>query len=171
MTTYANIKLGEIFALYGNPFTRGTCKKNIKAKIFSKYYKKVNFEEILYDDIQSKGYLEGNSKIDFINKKDDGILSLQHFFNNNNNNRSTSYIKLSHLFPNNSSSKIQLNTDTFSVSSYKKRTQQELIKKTGANVTSEENNTKMSSIFPKKTKINTGHISHISQFIKNINNN
>ena len=67
--------------------------------------------------------------------------------------------------------KLNLNTDAFSMNSHKKRTQQELIKKTGANVTSEENNTKMSSIFPKKTKINTGHISHISQFIKNINNN
>jgi hypothetical protein len=43
MTTYANIKLSEIFALYGNPFTRGNCKKNFRQKIIKKYIKKINF--------------------------------------------------------------------------------------------------------------------------------
>ena len=42
MTTYANIKLNEIFALYGNPFTRGSCKKNFNEKIVKNYYKKVS---------------------------------------------------------------------------------------------------------------------------------
>ena len=170
MTTYANIKLGEIFALYGNPFSRGTCKKNIKAKLLEKYLKKVNFEDTIKDNINNKEFIEDNSKIDFLNKRDDGILSLKNFFNNRSN-RSVSYIKFSHLFPKNSSSKIKLNTDTFSVSSYKKRTQQELVKRTGANFTSEEINTKVSSIFPKKIiKGNISHISHISQFDNNNNN-
>lgn len=45
MTTYANIKLAEIFALYGNPFTRGSCKKNFRQKLRFNYYKRVNFIE------------------------------------------------------------------------------------------------------------------------------
>ena len=47
MSTYANIKLSEIFALYGNPFSRGTCKKNVKEKLIRKYLKRINFEEII----------------------------------------------------------------------------------------------------------------------------
>jgi hypothetical protein len=169
MTTYANIKLGEVFALYGNPFSRGTCKKNIKAKLLRKYLKKINFEDTIKDGINNKEYIEDISKIDFLNKRDDGILSLNHFFNDRNN-RSVSYIKFSHLFPKNSSSKIQLNTDVFSVSSYKKRTQQELVKRTVANFTSEEINTKLSSIFPKKIiQGNVSHISHNSQYDNNDN--
>lgn len=45
MTTYENIKLIEIFSLYGNPFTRGSCKKNIKEKICQKYFKRVDFKK------------------------------------------------------------------------------------------------------------------------------
>ena len=45
MTTYANIKLAEIYALYGNPFTRGNCKKNFKQKLLFNKNKKVDFQE------------------------------------------------------------------------------------------------------------------------------
>lgn len=167
MSTYANIKLSEIFALYGNPFSRGTFKKNIKEKLIRKYLKRINFEEIIKNDLQQKTNVnvEGNSKLLLLNKNDNGLMLLKNTFTLHNKNKS--FIKIEHLFPKNESykysSKMHLNTDTFSVTSHKKRTQQELIKKTIANFTSEENvdNTKISSIFVRKYKEN---ISRISQF-------
>ena len=166
MSTYANIKLSEIFALYGNPFSRGTCKKNVKEKLIRKYLKRINFEEIIKKDIQQKANSEGNSKLLLLNKNENGLMLLKNTFTLHNNNNK-SFIKIEHLFPKNESykysSKMPLNTDAFSVTSHKKRTQQELVKKTLANFTSEENadNTKISSIFIRKYKEN---ISKISQF-------
>ena len=49
MTTYANIKLAEIYALYGNPFTRGNCKKNFKQKLKFSQNNKINFQETVND--------------------------------------------------------------------------------------------------------------------------
>ena len=95
MTTYANIKLSEIFALYGNPFTRGTCKKNIRAKIINKHFKKINFEEIINNDnTESKSIKEGNSKILLLNnKKDNGLMLLKNVFTEQNNiNKTQSFI-------------------------------------------------------------------------------
>ena len=169
MTTYANIKLSEIFALYGNPFTRGTCKKNVNEKIIRKHLKKINFVEIIKNDnIQekTKANIDGNSQLNLLgNKIDNKLLLLKNSFNDKNK----SFIKLDHFFLNNGSfkysSKVRLNTEAFSVSSQKKRTQQELIKKTRANYTSEENfdNTKISSIFVKRFKENLSHISQVQK--------
>ena len=168
MTTYANIKLSEIFALYGNPFTRGTCKKNMKTKILEKHFKKINFEEIVQDNKQTKANTNmdgnGNSKLDLLLKNHNRILSLKNVFTEQNNNNKF-FIKLDHLFPRNGSykysSQIHLNTDAYSASSQKKRTQHELIKKTRANFNSEDymDNTKMSSVFVKKLKENRSSIS------------
>jgi hypothetical protein len=165
MTTYANIKLSEIFALYGNPFTRGNCKKNFRQKIIRKYIKKINFEEIIKNEIQSKIFIEGNSKLDLIYKNENGLMLLKNVFNKNNIiNKSLIRIEnsnsknISYKY----SSKINLNTDSFSVSSHKKRTQQELIRKTRGNYNSEENaeNIKMSSSFiMNKFKENISQIS------------
>ena len=47
MSTYANIKMGEIFVIYGNPFSRKNWKKNIKQVLCIKYYKRVNFTSYL----------------------------------------------------------------------------------------------------------------------------
>ena len=58
MTTYANIKLNEIFALYGNPFTRGSCKKNFFEKIMEKQFKKINFQEEKKNEIKKEINLE-----------------------------------------------------------------------------------------------------------------
>ena len=45
MTTYSNIKMGEIFVFYENPFSRKNCKKNIFQTLIKKYHKKVDFKE------------------------------------------------------------------------------------------------------------------------------
>ena len=92
MTTYANIKLSEIFALYGNPFSRGTCKKNVKEKIIKKHLKKINFEEVIKNDIiKSKSIVEGNSKLNLLTKNDNGLLLLRNTFILQNN-KSKSFI-------------------------------------------------------------------------------
>ena len=105
MSTYANIKLSEIFALYGNPFSRGTCKKNVKEKLIRKYLKRINFEEIIKKDIQQKANNEGNSKLLLLNKNENGLMLLKNTFTLHNNNNNKSFIKIEHLFPKNESYK------------------------------------------------------------------
>ena len=145
----------------------------MKAKLIKKYFKKINFEEVIKNDIiKSKTIVEGNSKLNLLTKNDNGLLLLKNTFILHNN-KSKSFIKIDHFFPkyenpkyenNKYNSKGYINTDTFSVTSQKKRSQQELIRKTRANFTSEENaeNTKLSSIFVKKYKENISHISQIN---------
>ena len=146
MTTYANIKLSEIFALYGNPFTRGSCMKNFKEKIIKKQYNKVNFEKEKEEESIKEVKPEENSQINLLNKNENNLLSL---------NQNKSIIKFGSLSNNKINSQINLNTDAFSVNSQKKRKQIELIKKTIRNFSSEEyaDNTKISSVFQNKKKI------------------
>ena len=155
MTTYANIKLNEIFALYGNPFTRGSCKKNFKEKIIKKQYKKINFEEEKDNEIKKELNFEENSQINLINKNENNLLTLHP-------NKQT--IKFGNLSNYKFNSKLNLNTDALSMNSLKKRKQQDLIKKTLGKFSSEEyaDNTKMSSIFQnhKKFNINSEKINH-----------
>ena len=146
MTTYSNIKLSEIFALYGNPFTRGSCMKNFKEKIIKKQYNKVNFEREKEEESKKELKPEENSQINLLNKNENNLLSL---------NQNKSIIKFGSLSNNKINSQINLNTDAFSVNSQKKRKQIELIKKTIRNFSSEEyaDNTKISSVFQNKKKI------------------
>ena len=74
MTTYANIKLNEIFALYGNPFTRGSFKKNFNEKILKKHYNKVDFEEEKSTEIKKESNLEENSHINLLNNNNENNL-------------------------------------------------------------------------------------------------
>ena len=147
MTTYSNIKLNEIFALYGNPFTRGSCLKNFKEKIIKKQYNKINFEKEKYVEIKKEEKLEENSHINLLNKNENNFLSL-------NQNKST--IKFGSLSNNKFNSRFNLDTDAFSVNSQKKTKQFELIKNTIGKFSSEgyADNTKMSSIFQNKNKFN-----------------
>ena len=146
MTTYTNIKLSEIFALYGNPFTRGSCMKNFKEKIIKKQYNKVNYEKEKEEESKKEAKPEENSQINLLNKNENNLLSL---------NQNKSIIKFGSLSNNKINSQINLNTDAFSVNSQKKRKQIELIKKTIRNFSSEEyaDNTKISSVFQNKKKI------------------
>ena len=67
MTTYSNIKMGEIFIFYNNPFSRHNCKKNIYQTLIKKYYKKVSFEE--YIVIQKKiNKIDNNNNLNVIKK-------------------------------------------------------------------------------------------------------
>ena len=148
MTTYANIKLNEVFALYGNPFTRGSFKKNFNEKITKKHYNKVNFDEEKSFKIKQESIIDENSHINLLNNNNENnLLTL---------NKKKLSIKLEKsLNKKISITKLNLNTDAFSMNSYKKRTQQELIKKTLGNFSLEEygDNTKMSSAFKNMKKI------------------
>ena len=44
MSTYSNLKMTEIFILFGNPFSKKRCKTNCYEALFRKYYKRVNFK-------------------------------------------------------------------------------------------------------------------------------
>jgi hypothetical protein len=146
MTTYANIKLNEIFALYGNPFTRGSCKKNFNEKIVKKYYKKVNFEEEKSKEIKHESNIDENSQIRLLNKNENHLLIISSKKNLN--------MKFGEIL-NSKFSKINNNTDAFSMNSNKKKSQKDLIKKSFVNNSLEEygDNTKMSSVFQNKKKI------------------
>ena len=122
MTTYANIKLNEVFALYGNPFTRGSFKKNFNEKITKKHYNKVNFDEEKSFEIKQESIIDENSHINLLNNNNENnLLTL---------NKKKLSIKLEKsLNKKISITKLNLNTDAFSMNSHKKRTQQELIKK------------------------------------------
>ena len=52
ITTYANIKLNYIIKKYGNPFTYGSCLKNLRHKIIDKYVKKVDFQEKMQNNLK-----------------------------------------------------------------------------------------------------------------------
>ena len=147
MTTYANIKLNEIFALYGNPFTRGSCKKNFNEKIVKKYYKKVNFEEEKSKEIKHESNIDENSQIRLLNKNENHLLIISSKKNMN--------MKFGEIFNSKLNSKINNNTDAFSMNSNKKKSQKDLIKKSLVNNSLEEygDNTKMSSVFQNKKKI------------------
>jgi len=146
MTTYANIKLNEIFALYGNPFTRGSCKKNFNEKIIKKYYKKVNFEEEKSKEIKHESNIDENSQIRLLNKNENHLLIISSKKNMN--------MKFGEIL-NSKFSKINNNTDAFSMNSNKKKSQKDFIKKSFVNNSLEEygDNTKMSSVFQNKKKI------------------
>ena len=146
MTTYANIKLNEIFALYGNPFTRGSCKKNFNEKIVKKYYKKVNFEEEKSKEIKHESNIDENSQIRLLNKNENHLLIISSKKNMN--------MKFGEIL-NSKFSKINNNTDAFSMNSNKKKSQKDLIKKSFVNNSLEEygDNTKMSSVFQNKKKM------------------
>ena len=58
MSTYANVKMGEIFAIYGNPFSRKNWKKNIIQSLFIRYYKRINFSDIIF--IEKKSFFYNN---------------------------------------------------------------------------------------------------------------
>ena len=79
MTTYANIKLNEIFALYGNPFTRGSFKKNFYEKIIKKHYNKVDFQEEKPTERKQELNIDENSHINLLNNNHEtNLLTLNH---------------------------------------------------------------------------------------------
>jgi len=44
ISTYANLKMKDVFILFGNPFSRKNCKKNCYLTLCQKYHKRINFK-------------------------------------------------------------------------------------------------------------------------------
>ena len=94
MSTYANVKMGEIFAIYGNPFSRKNWKKNIKQSLYIKYYKRVNFRDMIYFEKKNNFmnnnnniYLNQNSSL-IMNTSNSQIIPLRMDVNENLRNKS-----------------------------------------------------------------------------------
>lgn len=47
MSTYSNVKMGETFAIYGNPFSRHNCFKNLNQVLCIPYTKKIDFTAVV----------------------------------------------------------------------------------------------------------------------------
>ena len=80
MTTYSNIKMGEIFIFYNNPFSRNNCKKNIYQTLIKKYYKKVSFEEniVIHKKINK---ISDNNNLNVIKKNSPIIKNVSSVYN------------------------------------------------------------------------------------------
>jgi len=121
MTTYSNIKMGEIFVFYNNPFSRKNCRKNIYQTLIKKYYKKVCFEENIV--IKNK-FIERKSNNIIIRKKNNNtiiknISSVYFPMNDNiknvsvfkllNSNEKNGFKKIDKIYSNNNYSKNIIN--------------------------------------------------------------
>ena len=122
-------------------------KKNFNEKIVKKYYKKVNFEEEKSKEIKHESNIDENSQIRLLNKNENHLLIISSKKNMN--------MKFGEILNSKLNSKINNNTDAFSMNSNKKKSQKDLIKKSLVNNSLEEygDNTKMSSVFQNKKKI------------------
>ena len=74
MSTYANVKMGEIFAIYGNPFSRKNWKKNIKQSLYVKYYKRINFSDMIYIE-KKNNYINNNNNNFYLNQNSSLIMN------------------------------------------------------------------------------------------------
>ena len=67
MTTYSNIKMGEVFVVYGNPFSRKNCRKNIYQVVCVRYYRRVAFRRRVNVHWQAHNH----NNVSFIESKED----------------------------------------------------------------------------------------------------
>ena len=71
MTTYSNIKMGEVFVVYGNPFSRKNCRKNMYQVICVRYYRRVTFKRKMNLLWQTAHNNNHNNNVSFIESKED----------------------------------------------------------------------------------------------------
>ena len=90
MSTYSNLKMKDIYILFGNPFSRKNCKKNCYLTLVKKYHKRIDF----------------SAKID-LNEKDNespSLISINNLSNSNlNNSRVNNFNNQMQLSNNNNS--------------------------------------------------------------------
>ena len=84
MSTYSNIKMGEIFVIYGNPFSRKRCSKNLFQVLCVPYYKRVNFTSKKKKD--SSGYMNKIKDSFFLMGRNNSKVNL---CNNSNSSHNT----------------------------------------------------------------------------------
>ena len=86
ISTYANLKMKDVFILFGNPFTRKNCKKNCYLTLCKRYHKRIDFNaKIDLKNIPEQNYNNSKSFIS-INQLNNSNLNQNNRSNNSNNN-------------------------------------------------------------------------------------
>ena len=93
ISTYANLKMKDVFILFGNPFSRNNCKKNCYLTLCKKYHKRINFKvKINLKNLDEKNsdspsFISiNNSNISNANDNNRSNMSNNNEENNNNQN-------------------------------------------------------------------------------------
>ena len=79
MSTYSNLKMKDTFILFGNPFSRKSCKKNCYLALIKKYYKRIDFTAKIKKNKESDSLVSINTS--------NSNNRLQHFNTFNSHNR------------------------------------------------------------------------------------
>lgn len=66
MSTYSNLKMNEIFILFGNPFSRKKWKANCYEALFKKYNKRIKFIKDERNKEGIKVYQQSLSKVEML---------------------------------------------------------------------------------------------------------
>ena len=85
MSTYANLKMKDVFILFGNPFSRKNCKKNCFLTLCKKYHRRIDFTL----KINLKNYPESNHdslSFESVNNLNNSNLNVNNRSNISNNN-------------------------------------------------------------------------------------
>ena len=88
ISTYANLKMKDIFILFGNPFSRKNCKKNCYLTLCQKYHKRINFKaKINLKELEDKNS-DSPSFVSINNLNNSNIFdnNKSNISNNNENN-------------------------------------------------------------------------------------
>ena len=91
ISTYANLKMKEVFILFGNPFSRKNCKKNCYLTLCQKYHKRINFKakinlKTLDEKNDSPSFISiNNLNNSNVNENNKSNISNNNSENNNNN--------------------------------------------------------------------------------------
>ena len=85
ISTYANLKMKDVFILFGNPFSRKNCKKNCYLTLCKRYHKRIDFNtKIDLKNIPEQNYNNSKSFIS-VNQLNNSNLNLNNRSNNSNN--------------------------------------------------------------------------------------
>ena len=85
MSTYSNLKMKDVFILFGNPFSRKNCKKNCYLTLFKKYKKRIDFTLKIQKAKESDSLVSINSS--------NSNNHLQSYNTYNSHNRGTNNIR------------------------------------------------------------------------------
>ena len=63
MSTYANLKMNEVFILFANPFSRRNCRKNMYEMFVRRYQKRIDFHKEYQKDGNRNGVVTYHNSI------------------------------------------------------------------------------------------------------------
>ena len=90
ISTYVNLKMKDVFILFGNPFSRKNCKKNCYLTLCKKYHRRIDFTL----KIDLKNYPEQNNdspSFESINNLNNSNINVNNRSNISNNNINSNF--------------------------------------------------------------------------------